>query len=60
MNHYARTFLFEENNAFCDHDRNVPVYVAFAFFVKKRNGNIRVRNAGEQANTENTLYWPFH
>ena len=57
MNWDVRACLFEENNAFRNHDRNIAVDVPFTRFIEARDSHIRVRNAGNQANTEYIPWW---
>ena len=39
------TFLFEKNSTFCNNYWYITIYVAFALFVRERNGNICVFDA---------------
>lgn len=47
------TFFFQEDAAFCNHDRNVAVNVALALIVKEGNGNVGVTDRGVQRDAKN-------
>ena len=50
-----RTPLFQKDSAFRDDDWYVAVDVALAIFVDERDGNVGVRDALAQRDTEDSL-----